>query len=185
MALGLALRRRKATNQSADESLILLIHAGMEPNIILKRRSWRLNSRELGNFVEQASRTAGLRGSVSLMITNSREMQELNSRFRGKTQPTDVLSFPAPVSNNGFAGDIAISYDIAGRNAKELGHSVMQELKVLVLHGILHLAGYDHESDAGEMARYEQRLRSRLALPLGLIERNSRRRKHRPRSIAT
>ena len=97
-------------------------------------------------------------------------MRRLNSRFRGKSRPTDVLSFPA-ASANGFAGDIAISLDIAERNARLLGHSVADEIRILILHGILHLAGYDHESDQGEMAKKEILLRRRLALPTSLIER--------------
>ena len=96
-------------------------------------------------------------------------MRSLNRRFRGKDKATDVLSFPAPEFVNGFAGDIAISLDEATRNAKEHGHSLNEEVRILVLHGLLHLAGYDHESDGGEMAEREQRVRSRLALPAALI----------------
>ena len=106
------------------------------------------------------------------MVTGSREMRSLNSRFRGKSQATDVLSFPPPALSNGFAGDIAVSLDIATRNARSLGHSVGQEVQILVLHGILHLAGYDHEEDQGEMAAREVRLRRRFKLPTGLIERS-------------
>jgi probable rRNA maturation factor len=108
------------------------------------------------------------------MVTHSREMRSLNSRFRGKDQATDVLSFPPPVLDNGFAGDIAVSIDIAARNARSLGHSLAQEVQILVLHGILHLAGYDHEHDEGEMAAREVRLRRRLKLPASLIERGQR-----------
>jgi probable rRNA maturation factor len=72
---------------------------------------------------------------------------------------------------HGFAGDIAVSLDIATSNAGSLGHSVGQEVRILVLHGIMHLAGYDHEEDQGEMAAREARLRQRFKLPVGLIER--------------
>jgi len=109
------------------------------------------------------------------MVTESREMRSLNSRFRGKSRATDVLSFPPPALGNGFAGDIAVSLDIAARNARSLGHSLGQEIQILVLHGILHLAGYDHEDDDGEMAQREVRLRRRLGLPTGLIERSKTR----------
>lgn len=104
-------------------------------------------------------------------------MLELNRRFRKQSKPTDVLSFPS--AEPGLAGDIAISADIAAANAAELGHSVETELKVLMLHGMLHLAGYDHEIDDGEMQARESKLRTRLKLPVGLIERahNDRRRK--------
>jgi probable rRNA maturation factor len=82
------------------------------------------------------------------------------------------LSFPAPVFVRGFAGDIAISADIASQNARSLGHRCSDEVRILALHGILHLAGYDHEDDRGEMARTEQLLRQKLDLPAGLIERS-------------
>jgi probable rRNA maturation factor len=143
----------------------------MEPTIILKRPVRGLSQRSLTEFVAQACAAAGLKGSVTVMVTDSREMRSLNSRFRGKSQATDVLSFPPPVLGNGFAGDIAVSLDIATRNARSLGHSLDQEVQILVLHGILHLAGYDHEEDQGEMAAREVRLRQRFKLPTGLIER--------------
>jgi len=148
----------------------------MEPTIILKRPVSGLSRRALTVFVAQACRAAGLKGAVTVMVTHSREMRSLNSRFRGKNQATDVLSFPPPTLDNGFAGDIAVSLDIAARNARSLGHSLGQEVEILVLHGILHLAGYDHEDDEGEMAQRETRLRRRLKLPQGLIERGQRNR---------
>ena len=144
----------------------------MQPTIILSRRVAGLNQRALADFIVRACRLVKLRGTVTVMITSSREMRSLNLRFRGKSRTTDVLSFPAPASVN-FAGDIAISLDIAARNARGLGHTVAQEIRILVLHGILHLAGYDHECDGGEMANKERRLRAKLALPGGLIERSS------------
>jgi probable rRNA maturation factor len=146
----------------------------VEPIIIFKRPVRGLSQRGLTTFVEQACRAAGLKGAVTVMVTDSREMRSLNSRFRGKNQATDVLSFPPPPLDNGFAGDIAVSLDIAARNARSLGHSLGQEVEILVLHGILHLAGYDHEGDQGEMAEREQRLRLRLKLPTGLIERGEK-----------
>ena len=143
----------------------------MTPSIILKRTVQGLSGWALTEFVARACRAAGLKGSVSVMVTDSREMRSLNSRFRGKNQATDVLSFPAHALGNGFAGDIAVSLDIAARNARSLGHSVGKEVQILVLHGILHLAGYDHEGDSGAMAEKERRLRRRFKLPTGLIER--------------
>lgn len=108
-----------------------------------------------------------------MLVTSSREMRRLNQRFRQNDTPTDVLSFPAiSAGGNGFAGDIAISADIAAENAQRLGHSAAAEIKILALHGVLHLAGYDHERDHGRMAGKEARLRRILALPVALIERN-------------
>jgi probable rRNA maturation factor len=99
-------------------------------------------------------------------------MRKLNRGFRGKDQPTDVLSFPAIKEvKNKFAGDLAVSLDIAVANARAFGHSTEAELKILILHGLLHLAGYDHETDAGQMARKEARLRHQFGLPSTLIDR--------------
>src|SRR5262249_37730516 len=97
----------------------------------------------------------------------------------------DVLSFPvASGPKVGTAGDIAVSAEIAAQNGRLLGHSAADEVKVLVLHGILHLAGYDHVGDGGRMARKEQQLRKTLGLPIALIERNIpiRRRQATPKS---
>jgi len=110
------------------------------------------------------------------LVTDDREMRLLNKRFRNKDKPTDVLSFPPmtkiPAGQEQAAGDLAISSQIAAANARRLGHSTSDEVKVLILHGILHLAGFDHESDKGEMARKELSLRKSLGLPTGLIERS-------------
>ena len=144
------------------------------PIIALEKKLPGLSPRALAGFAFKACRAAGLRGTVSILITGNSSMRRLNSRFRGKGRPTDVLSFPAAASANGLVGDIAISLDIAERNARLLGHSVNDEIRILILHGILHLAGYDHENDKGEMARKEILLRRRLALPTGLIERSDR-----------
>lgn len=143
--------------------------------IILRKRVPGLTQASLARFVSRASHAAHLRGAVNVLVTSSRELQRLNQRFRRKNQPTDVLSFPATLGLiDGFAGDVAISAEIAARNAQRLGHAVAEEIKILALHGVLHLAGYDHEHDQGEMARREERLRISLGLPTGLIERIAR-----------
>jgi probable rRNA maturation factor len=144
------------------------------PIIVLDKRLPGLSSRALATFVLKANAAAGLRGAVSVLITGNSGMRRLNARFRGKDLPTDVLSFPAPAPANGFVGDIAISFEIAAHNARLLQHSVPDEIRILILHGILHLAGYDHENDQGEMARKEIALRKKFALPTGLIERGSK-----------
>lgn len=126
----------------------------------------------LARFVSIASDAIGLAGEVSVLIAGSRRMRGLNRRFRGKNHATDVLSFPAPVElSPTVAGDLAISVDAARRQADHLRHSLEAEMKVLALHGLLHLAGWDHESDDGEMADQESRLRLHFKLPVALIER--------------
>jgi probable rRNA maturation factor len=138
-----------------------------------------LGEMTLSRFVLRATRAVRLKGEVNVLVTSSQELRKLNRRFRGKNQPTDVLSFPSGLAD-GLAGDVAISAEIAAKNAQQLGHSTAQEVEILTLHGVLHLAGYDHERDHGEMARKERRLRKSLGLPLGLIERSG----HRQRGCA-
>lgn len=144
--------------------------------VIIRKAVAGATELSLSRFLNLARRAAGVAGQVHLLITSSRELRSLNRRFRGLDQATDVLSFPAALpegagTEDGFAGDIAISADIACRNAQALGHVALVELKILALHGVLHLAGGDHENDSGEMARRERRLRRALRLPDGLIER--------------
>ena len=141
----------------------------LEPRVVIVRSTVQgVNAEALDRFAARAQRAAGVRGAVDVLITSSAGLRRLNRRFRGKDEATDVLSFP---SADGTLGDLAISAEIAARNARLLGHSPADEMKILILHGLLHLAGYDHETDGGAMARKEARLRRVLGLPVGLIER--------------
>jgi len=144
--------------------------------VILHKRVPKLSGSALEHFVLRARRAARLTGRVNVMVTTSSALRLLNRQFRGQNKTTDVLSFPPPLSQpqtrGQFAGDIAISAEIAAQNAAALGHSTAEEIKILTLHGILHLAGFDHERDNGVMGRKESRLRQRLGLPSGLIERS-------------
>lgn len=145
--------------------------------VILKKKVAGLSTQSLERFVLRARKAVRVKGVVDVLVTTSSAMRALNQRFRAKNKPTDVLSFPvsssADVSHDrrAFAGELAISADIAHSNARRLGHSCALEVKVLVLHGILHLAGFDHERDNGEMARKEANLRRALKLPSSLTER--------------
>ena len=125
-----------------------------------------VSQQSLARFATRAQKLAGVSGDVAVLITGSREIQQLNRRFRGKNKPTDVLSFPREEG-----GDIAICADIAHANADRFGHPAASEMKVLILHGMLHLAGYDHETDNGRMEEKEALLRARLNLPASLIQR--------------
>jgi probable rRNA maturation factor len=140
--------------------------------VILKKRVPDLTEQALESFVLRAQRALRLRGSVEILVSGNAELRSLNRRFRGKDKSTDVLSFPAANAHQRLAGHIAISGQIAGDNAHRLGHPVATEIKILALHGLLHLAGYDHERDNGRMARKEVSLRKKFRLPSGLIERN-------------
>jgi len=130
------------------------------------------STRTLARFLTRAQTAVRLRGQVTVLLTSDAAIRDLNARFRGKNQPTDVLSFPASkLVQSQEKGDVAISVETAIRQSVEQGHSLTTEIKVLMLHGLLHLAGHDHETDAGEMRKREQILRAKLGLPLGLIER--------------
>lgn len=143
--------------------------------VIFRKRIAGLSSSTLERFVLRARRAVPVSRPVNVLVTNSAELRTLNRQFRGMDKATDVLSFPSADEVTGgktSAGDVAISADIARENAQRLGHSMADEIKILALHGILHLAGFDHEHDHGEMAREESRLRQQLKLETGLIERS-------------
>ncbi len=106
------------------------------------------------------------------LITSDKELRRLNREFRNQDYATDVLSFPS-ADSGAFLGDIAISLAKAKQQAEEHGHGVAQEVQILMLHGLLHLLGMDHETDGGQMARAERKWRETLGLPSGLIERVS------------
>jgi probable rRNA maturation factor len=144
--------------------------------------------RTLTAFLAQAASAVRLKGEISVLLTTDGDIRRLNCEFRKKDKATDVLSFPAPIHHKGtgqsarggrklepdLAGDLAISVETAARQAQEAGHALSAELEILLLHGVLHLAGFDHESDEGQMARREAALRRRFGLDAGLIERMAR-----------
>jgi probable rRNA maturation factor len=146
--------------------------------IILQKRMASLSESSLERFLYRARRAAKVNGGVDVLVTSSERMRGLNRQFRGKDKATDVLSFPSFTAmpnkrRRVHAGEIAISGDIAAQNALRFGHTTAEEVKILILHGILHLAGFDHERDNGEMARKEMKLRQALRLPVALIERKN------------
>ena len=117
----------------------------------------------------QAVAPVRARGVITVAVVSDARVRSLNRRYRGKDAATDVLSFPA--DEPGELGDVVIAAGVAGRQARRAGHRVAVELRVLALHGLLHLLGYDHERDDGRMARLERRLRLKGGLREGLIER--------------
>ena len=117
------------------------------------------------------------RGEVALALVSDARMRAVNRDYLGHDYATDVLSFPADAdvrAAHGTLGDLVIARGVAERQARAAGHSLGTELRVLVLHGLLHLLGYDHETDTGTMRRVEARLRRKGGLPSGLIERVAR-----------
>jgi probable rRNA maturation factor len=152
--------------------------------ILNRQRAVRVARRPLELFLARVRKELGLgEADVTVCLVSDAEIARMNETFRKRKGPTDVLSFPAaerrgPVSlrrarkrasqhgprRGQFLGDIAISPSTARRNAKQLGRTLPSELQILILHGVLHLLGYDHETDRGEMDRVERRLRRRLGL---------------------
>ncbi len=141
-----------------------------DPLVLFRTRTGSLARAAVLAFAEGLRRdVAGGRG-FTCVVADDAELRRLNGEFRGKKGATDVLSFPA-AGRGRFAGEMAISFDRAREQARERGHRVEEELKILMLHGALHLLGMDHERDAGAMGRVETRWRKKLGLPVGLIER--------------
>jgi probable rRNA maturation factor len=140
-----------------------------EPLITFRRPPASLKRPPLERFAQLALSRIARGREFHCLITGDAEIRSLNRRFRGKDAATDVLSFPSGEKNP--IGDIAISLGRARAQAKERGHAVEEEVCILLLHGLLHLLGMDHETDDGAMARAELRWRRKLALPAGLIER--------------
>ena len=138
-----------------------------------RRRAGAPSTRGLGAWLQRAAPAIAL-GDVSIAVVSDRRMRALNRQFRGQDVATDVLSFPATQMPgvSSFLGDIVIAAGVATRQAREAGHPVGTELKVLALHGLLHLMGYDHDTDEGKMGRTEARLRKQAGLREGLIERS-------------
>ena len=128
-------------------------------------------SRGLGSWLKKVA-PARTRGEVTVAIVPDARVRSLNRTYRRQDKPTDVLSFPS--NEKGYLGDVVIAAGVARRQAAEAGHPLQTELRVLALHGLLHLLGYDHERDDGRMARLERRLRRKGGLVEGLIERKMR-----------
>jgi probable rRNA maturation factor len=159
----------------------------IEPEIEEKFGSASFKKRRLASLLSAAREAVPLSGSVSVMLMGDRQIRRLNREFRRKDKATDVLSFPAAEvgGRQRIAGDLAISVETAAREAEARGHALVLELEILLLHGVLHLAGYDHETDSGQMARKEEKLRRQLGLSQGLIARTTESPRKAPRASKT
>lgn len=132
------------------------------------------DKRELKEFAQNVSKKVTGAAAFLCLITNDNELRRLNLSFLDHDFPTDVLSFPAGPTLEGL-GEIAISLERAQAQAEEVGHSCLDEVRILMLHGALHISGFDHESDRGEMARAERKWRATFGLPSTLIARSKAR----------
>jgi probable rRNA maturation factor len=164
------MRRKRATTKAANEE--------RKPSIENHQKTVRVELRRLQGFAARLGDELGLgEESVAIRLVTDAEMARLNEDFRDKKGTTDVLSFPAETRqtpanlktrlkkvHGTLLGDIAISPLVAKRNAKRYKRGLPEELEILILHGVLHLLGYDHETDRGEMSRMEMRLRRRLGI---------------------
>ncbi len=130
----------------------------------------RLPRRRLRELAERIVTLVADGRRFTCLLTDDRELRRLNRQFLRKDCPTDVLAFPEP-GPDGFLGEIAISVERAKVQARAYGHRLEEEIAILMLHGLLHLTGMDHETDGGRMARAERRWRTQLGLPSGLIQR--------------
>ena len=147
-----------------------------DPHITCRRKPASLDLDSLESFAETLRKRVARGREFHCLLTGDAELQSLNRQFRRKNEPTDVLSFPSggpEPAGSGPAGDIAISLARARAQAREWGHPLEDEIRILMLHGVLHLMGMDHETDSGEMRRTEARWRKKLGLPDALIERAS------------
>jgi len=139
-----------------------------DPLITYRRKPARLDFSAVETFAETLRTRLAKGREFHCLITGDAELQQLNRQYRKKNYPADVLSFPGEAP---YLGDIAISLARAREQAKQQGHTVEDELKILILHGLLHLKGHDHETDNGEMKRAESRWSKLLGLPTSLTGR--------------
>ena len=142
-----------------------------EPLITFVRTPAEIDRERLEAFARSLVERVTGRKPFACRITGDAELHRLNQNYLGHDYATDVLSFPA--GQDDFVGDLAISRQRAGAQAREFGHDIHQEIEILMLHGVLHLTGLDHENDDGRMRRVETRWRKEFGLPTGLIERSS------------
>ena len=140
-----------------------------EGPLLFRRAGLGLPRRELKLFAQQLESQVTEGRTYSCLLTDDRELRRLNKQFLGHDYPTDVLSFPSLDEHS--LGELAISTQRAREQAESLGHEWAEEIKILMLHGVLHLLGMDHEKDRGKMARTEKIWRKKFSLPTGLIER--------------
>jgi probable rRNA maturation factor len=139
-----------------------------DPLITFRRKPATLDRSPIDSFAALLRDRVARGREFHCLITGDTELREMNWTYLRKDYATDVLSFPG---EKPWLGDIAISLGRARAQAKQFGHSVEDEIRILMLHGVLHLLGMDHETDGGRMARAEKRWRGILGLPVGLIER--------------
>jgi probable rRNA maturation factor len=131
--------------------------------VVNRQRLVAVDGRAVGRVAAGVLAEVGRHGAgLTVAFVRDRAMRELNLRFRGKDRPTDVLSFPGGDGDALHLGDVVISTDTASRQAEDAGHSLGREVSELVIHGVLHLCGYDHETDRGQMNRLELKLRRKL-----------------------
>lgn len=146
-------RARRRTFPAARRSFDVLL--------IDRQRRHAVRPARLRRVLGAAAQALAVEGELALVLGGDTAVRRLNARYRGKDKPTDVLSFPGPGGHEGL-GDVVISVPTAAANARRFGRTLLQELDVLALHGFLHVLGYDHETDDGQMERLERRLRRRI-----------------------
>ena len=142
------------------------------PWYLNRQRKVGFDEDDFAAFLTRLHDDLAARREFAVLVSTDAAVRRANRQFQGRSSAADVLSFPD--GEDGRLGDILISAARAERQAADYGHSVEQELKILALHGLLHLMGYDHETDGGRMRRAETRWRKKFGLPAGLVERADR-----------
>ena len=160
--------RKRSVGATHTSPLQGRLQSGARSLVVQVVTSGALRAPGLGRWLEAVAPLRA-RGEMTVAVVPDARVRALNHQYRRKDQVTDVLSFPA--GEPGELGDVVIAAGVAARHARQAGHSLAVELRVLALHGLLHLLGYDHEHDDGRMARLERRLRRKGGLVEGLIER--------------
>jgi probable rRNA maturation factor len=129
--------------------------------IVDRQRRHVVRKDDIRALLTRTAMTLGISGELAVVFAGDTLLRRLNRDYRSKDKPTDVLSFPGTDQDVGL-GDVVISVETARENARRLGRTLDRELEVLALHGLLHVLGYDHETDDGEMERLEKQLRTRF-----------------------
>jgi probable rRNA maturation factor len=142
-----------------------------------------VDRRAIRKYASQLNMDVASGRGFDCLLTNDEHLRALNLQFRGNDYSTDVLAFPSGAAR-GAAGELAISIERAAAQARQFGHSMLVEIRILMLHGVLHLIGHDHEQDSGEMRQLERAWRLAHDLPSGLIGRREKRAAGRPKSSA-
>jgi probable rRNA maturation factor len=154
----------KARKSRPPSPRAITTERGLSPLIVNRQRRHPIKTKRIAALLSRAAAALEVKGDLAVVFAGDALLRRLNREYRFKDTPTDVLSFEGAGEDMGL-GDVIISVETARRNAQRFSRSLDRELEILALHGFLHVLGYDHETDQGEMEALERRLRARLLTP--------------------